>query len=222
MRYKHLNVFLVLFLLFPASVLAQDSKLGNWWIYFGNKQINQKWNWHHEIQYRNYNFIGDLEQLLLRTGIGYNLTENNNNVLLGYGFILSENYMDDSDSKEQTNEHRIYQQFITKQKFGRVSLQHRYRFEQRWIGSDFKMRLRYFLGLNIALTNPVMEDNTLYLSGYNEIFLNTKSPVFDRNRIYGGLGYKWSKAVRAELGYMNQLFESGSRDQLNVIVFVSF
>lgn len=222
MRYKHLNVFLVLFLLFPASVLAQDSKLGNWWIYFGNIQINQKWNWHHEVQYRNYNFIGDLEQLLLRTGIGYNLTENNNNVLLGYGFILSENYMDDSDSKEQTNEHRVYQQFITKQKFGRVSLQHRYRFEQRWIGSDFKMRLRYFLGLNIALTNPVMEDNTLYLSGYNEIFLNTTSPVFDRNRIYGGLGYKWSKAVRMELGYMNQLFESGSRDQLNVIVFVSF
>jgi hypothetical protein len=62
---------------------SQASDLGNWWIYFGNKKINSKFNWHHEAQYRNYNVIGDLEQLLLRTGIGYNLTENNNNLLDG-------------------------------------------------------------------------------------------------------------------------------------------
>ena len=75
------------------STQAQDSDLGNWIIYFGNKQINERINWHHEVQYRNYNAIGDLEQLLLRTGLGYNLTENNNNLLLGYGFIRSENYI---------------------------------------------------------------------------------------------------------------------------------
>lgn len=219
---SHLVKYLFLLFSLPLSVLAQDSKLGNWWMYFGNMQLNEKWNWHNEVQYRNYNFIGDLEQLLLRTGFGYNLTENNNNLLLGYGYILSENYINNTDDKEQVQEHRIYQQFITKQKFGRFSLQHRYRFEQRWVESDFKMRFRYFLGLNVALTKPSMQDNTLYLSGYNEIFLNTKSPVFDRNRIYGGVGYKWSKTVRTELGYMNQLFEEGSRDQLNVVVFVNF
>lgn len=125
--------YVLLILIFPAGICAQNSDLGNWLIYFGNKKIDSKWNWHHEVQYRNYNAIGDLEQLLLRTGIGYNLTENNNNLLLGYGYIHSQNYMDNSDDKVHLNEHRIFQQFITRQSIGNVKVQHRYRFEQRWM-----------------------------------------------------------------------------------------
>ncbi len=211
-----------LIFLLPLTAYCQDSNLGNWIMYFGNKQINDRWNWHNEIQYRNYNAIGDLEQLLIRTGIGYNLTEKNNNVLLGYGYILSENYVPDTDNKTSVNEHRIFQQFITKQKFSRVGLLHRYRFEQRFIEGDFKMRFRYFLSLNIALNNPELTSNTFYASAYNEIFLNSESPVFDRNRLYGGLGYKLNDQLRFELGYMNQFFESSGRDQLNMVVFFGF
>jgi hypothetical protein len=50
---------------------------------------------------------------------------------------------------------------------------------------------------------------------YNEIFLNTKSSVFDRNRVYGGLGYKFSKILRLELGYMYKFFETSGRYQIN-------
>lgn len=209
-------------LLSSFSMQAQSSDFGNWILYFGNKDFNEKWNWHHEVQYRNYDAIGDLEQLLLRTGIGYNLSENNNNILLGYGFIASENYVND-DEKVSVNEHRIYQQFITKQKIGSVNLSHRYRFEQRFVEDDFKMRFRYFLSLNVPLSEK--DDDSLvkwYLSAYNEIFLNTKSSIFDRNRLYGGLGYRINKNIRFELGYMNQFFESSSRDQLNIITFVNF
>ena len=66
----------------PVYLNAQSSVFGNWLIYFGDKKINNKFNWHHEVQYRNFNFLGDTEQLLLRTAIGYNLTENNNNINL--------------------------------------------------------------------------------------------------------------------------------------------
>jgi hypothetical protein len=203
-------------------VHAQDSNLGNWIIYFGNKQIDNKWNWHHEVQYRNYNAIGDLEQLLLRTGIGYNLTENNNNLLLGYGFIHSQNYVANLDDKVEVGEHRIYQQFINKQKIGRVGAQHRYRFEQRFVEGDFRLRFRYFLALNLPLNNTQMEDKTYYLSFYNEIFINTENVLFDRNRLYGGLGYRLNKLVRFEVGYMNQFLNGRSRDQINLITFVSF
>ncbi|WNJ18703.1 DUF2490 domain-containing protein [Pontibacter sp. G13] len=214
---------LLLIALLPLALSAQDSDLGNWIIYFGNKQINSSWNWHHEIQYRNYNAIGDLEQLLIRTGIGYNLSENNNNVLLGYGYILSENYLEDGEEKVSINEHRIYQQFITKQTILNAKLQHRYRFEQRWVEGDFKMRFRYFLGINLPLSRKEITDKTLYASAYNEIFLNTESgKVFDRNRLYGGLGYRFSKTVRVEAGYMNQFFNTGGRDQINLVTFVNF
>lgn len=217
------KTYFLLALLWPMLSIGQDSNFGNWLIYFGNKKIDAKWNWHHEVQYRNYNAIGDLEQLLLRTGIGYNLTENNNNVLLGYGYILSENYIASSNDKNAVNEHRIYQQFITRQQINRVGIQHRYRFEQRFVEDDFKLRFRYFLGFNIPLNNAEIVDKTLYLSTYNEIFLNTKNNVFDRNRLYSGLGYRLNPSLKFEIGYMNQfLANKTNRDQLNLITFYNF
>ncbi len=213
---------LLLFVLFiPFGLFAQNSDLGNWLIYFGDKKINNRLNWHHEIQYRNYNFIGDTEQLLLRTGLGYNLTENNNNLHLGYAFIYSEPYVSGTDDKTSSNEHRIYQQFVTRQQFNRVSLQHRYRFEQRFLEEDFQLRLRYFLSANIALNTKEMQDGTVYLSLYNEIFVKPEDQYFDRNRVYGGVGYRFSKNVRTEIGVMNQSSPVTSRNQLNIMTFVN-
>ena len=202
--------------LISLSAASQENGLGNWLIYIGSKQLNSKWNLHHEIQYRNYNTLGDLEQLLIRTGLGYDIGSKSN-ILLGYGYINSENFTENVNDQTTVEEHRIFQQFITKQTIGSVSLQHRYRFEQRFVESDFKTRFRYFLGINLPLKNP-----KYYLSAYNEIFLNGKSNVFDRNRVYGGLGYKISKGVKLELGYMSQVFETSSRDQINIITFVNF
>jgi hypothetical protein len=211
---------LVAILLLPYIALSQNSDFGNWLIYIGNNKLNSKWNIHNEVQYRNYNAIGDLEQLLIRTGLGYTFNDKKNNVLLGYGYILSENYISNSDNKATVNEHRIFQQFTASQTFGKVKLGHRYRFEQRFVESDFKMRFRYFLSLNIPIN--IMQNNKYYLSAYNEIFLNTKTSVFDRNRLYGGIGYNINTAIRIEVGYMNQFFERSSKDQLNIITFVNF
>jgi len=217
---RKLIILLSIFISF--SGFSQSSNLGDWLIYIGSKKIDKKWNWHHEVQYRNYNAIGDLEQLLLRTGIGYNLSENNNNLLFGYGYILSQNYIDNTDDKVDVNEHRIFQQFITKQSFGRLNLQHRYRFEQRFVEDDFKLRFRYFLAMAIPLTNATMVDKTVYFSLYNELFINSKANQFDRNRLYAGFGYKLNKNIRLELGYMNQFLSNGNRDQINIITFANF
>ncbi|MFL1010724.1 DUF2490 domain-containing protein [Flavisericum labens] len=213
---------LVFGLMLPFFGQGQDGDLGNWMIYFGNKKLNQKWNIHHEVQYRNYNAIGDLEQLLLRTGLGYTFNEGKSNVLLGYGYILSENYIGNTEDKFSVNEHRIFQQFISKQNIGSVKLSHRYRFEQRFVETDFKMRFRYFLGINVPFCNKPDEPGKFYLSAYNEIFLNTESSIFDRNRVYSGIGFRVNENIRFEAGYMNQFFEMSGRDQLNLIAFVNF
>ena len=210
---------LVLFL--TANVNAQKTDTGNWFLYFGNQKINNRWNWHNEVQYRNFNFAGDLEQLLLRTGIGYNLTENNNNILLGYAYVHSEPYIAGSDDKLETDEHRIFQQFITKQQFGRVYIQHRYRVEERFLKDDFKMRFRYFLSLNVPINKKALDKNAIYASAYNEIFLNTEQNQFDRNRLYGGIGYCFSKNIKVEAGIMSQMLANNSRAQFQIMIFNS-
>lgn len=217
-RYNFLFIT-VLFMCQSNISFAQKSDIGNWFIYFGNQKINKKWNWHNEVQYRNYNFAGDLQQLLLRTGIGYNFTENNNNLLLGYAFIKSESYLPDSDDKAGTNEHRIYQQFTTRQNYSRVFMQHRYRIEERFLLNDFQVRFRYFLSLNVPLNNKTMRGKTFYASAYDEIFLNMDSPIFDRNRIYVGLGYVIDKNFRVETGFMAQSLEQTNRNQFQIIIF---
>ncbi|MDP4810734.1 MAG: DUF2490 domain-containing protein, partial [Saprospiraceae bacterium] len=80
------GVFLFLLLSFSNFALAQNTNTGNWINYFGNKKISEKWNWWHEVQYRNYNAVGDLEQLLIRTGLGYNVSKTDN-LHLGYAYI---------------------------------------------------------------------------------------------------------------------------------------
>lgn len=213
-----LGLLICVFIL-PSALKAQQSDLGNWLIYIGSKKINQDWNWHHEIQHRNYNFFGDLEQLLLRTGLGYTFSNKNQNLLLGYGYILSQNY-DELVEEVPINEHRIFQQFISKQKINHLQLGHRFRLEQRFIETEFKMRFRYFISARFPFKKG--KENKFYLSGYNEIFLSLEENFFDRNRLYGGIGYKLSEGINLELGYMNQFLQgSSSRDQLNLIMFLN-
>lgn len=220
---KHLktNYFLLvlIFLLNLNSAYSQKTDTGNWFIYFGNQAINKKWNWHNEVQYRNYNFAGDTQQLLLRTGIGYNLTDNNNNLLLGYAYINSQNYVGDTDDKIGNEENRIYQQFTTRQNFGRFYVQHRYRLEERFLKDDFQMRFRYFLALNVPVNKPTMEEKAFYISAYNEIFINAESPAFDRNRVYGALGYVINKNIKVEAGFMRQIQENSGRNQFQIVIY---
>ena len=79
------------------------------------------------------------------------------------------------------------------------------------------MRFRYFLSTRV----PLSTDSKFYLSGYNELFIGLEEDLFDRNRLYGGIGYKLFEGVNIELGYMNQFLGSFSRDQLNVIMLLN-
>jgi len=206
------------FLLFTSGMLeAQKSDVGAWYVYFGNQALSKKWNWWNEVQYRAYNFTDDLNQFLFRTGVGYNLTENNNNVHLGYAYVYTENYDNVGEYKSGFSENRIYQQFLTRQQIGRLTLQHRYRIEERFFQDKFRMRFRYGISLNVPVTSVLLTKGTLYLVASNEIFIHGDSPAFDRNRLYGGVGYVLSKHLRCEAGIIRQTLENSYRDQVQLV-----
>ena len=212
-----------LIVLFFTSINHAQIDFGAWYMSFNTIDLGKDWQIQNDIQYRSFNAGTDLEQLMLRAGIGYNLSESNNNILLGYAFIRSgELGTENSDLENHFNEHRIYQQFITQQRFGRFYFSHRYRLEERFFENNFNVRFRYFLNLRVAITNKELVKNTFYFSTYNEIFINGQGTLYDRNRLYGALGYQISEGFRVDVGTMAQIYQQNHRLQFQLGIFKSF
>ncbi|GAB1855662.1 hypothetical protein MHTCC0001_04960 [Flavobacteriaceae bacterium MHTCC 0001] len=182
-----------------------------------------------DLQYRNWNTIGDLEQLLIRSGITYKPQNANILFTLGYGNITTGAF---GDSNATTSESRIYQEALFPQKIGKkFHLAHRFRYEQRFVeNQDFRTRYRYNLFLNIPLNNVSLTDDTIYIALYNELFINGQTDIgenrtvqlFDRNRTYLGLGYVLQSKIKFQLGWMNQKTVSWGKGQLQLSCHHSF
>jgi hypothetical protein len=167
--------------------------------------------------------LGDLEQLLLRSGLTYKPVNTNIKFTLGYGHITTGTYGEDESTSQ---ENRIYQEILYPVKFGkRFYTNHRFRYEQRFVeNQDFRTRYRYNLFLNIPLNQTTMDKNTLYLALYNELFINgernignnKKVEVFDRNRLYAALGFFIKKHLKVQFGMMNQTTNSIAKNQLQL------
>ncbi len=218
--------------LIPTNAKSQidNGQLGAWYMYFFSKQFQGSvFGFQGDIQYRNWNIAGDLEQLLIRTGATYKPDGTQIKFTLGYGNITTGTF---GDVKSTTLESRIYQEAIFPVKFGnRFYTTHRFRYEQRFVeNQNFRTRYRYNLFLNIALSKPNMEPKTLYLALYNELFINgqrnigeNKSvEIFDRNRFYTALGYVISKGLKVQAGLMNQSTNNWKKNQLQISLHHNF
>ncbi|WP_035457030.1 DUF2490 domain-containing protein [Algoriphagus terrigena] len=220
-------LILVLLSTFSLSSFAQDdSDLGSWYMYFGNFRFSDSpWAIHGEVQYRNHNMVGDLEQLLLRSGLQYNIKSGQASFLVGYASVTTGAH---GDIDAGVHENRIYQEAILRQKVGKVGLMHRYRFEQRWVGdTDLRTRFRYALFVNVPLNKKELsEKGAFYAQVYDEIFINGKTPdgpaanqYFDRNRFYLGLGYRVSPGMALQFGVMEQTGNTFSKTHLQFSAF---
>jgi hypothetical protein len=223
-HFTRLSVFILLLLGSGPASAQKPGPFGCWPIYFGSAALDNRWGIWGEAQYRSYDFAGDLDQLLLRTAVTYNLDSAKNVQLAqGYAYVRSEPYIAGTEAKRMTEEHRLYQQLILRQRWGRFYLQHRYRIEERFLqDNNFRMRFRYFLSANFCLNKKSLGAGTVYLSAYNELFIHNDQPFFDRDRIFGGLGYGLSRSLRVEAGPMWQQVATTGRPQLLVQVFHNF
>lgn len=228
-------------LLFPTLIFAfmlptiaqsqiDEDELGAWYMYFFNTSFKESpWGVQGDIQYRNWDSGGDLEQLLLRGGLTYSPKEADIKLTLGYGNITTGAY---GSSNSTSTESRIYQEALFPVQFGkRIYTNHRFRFEQRLAeDQDLRTRYRYNLFLNIPINRASMEEGTFYLALYNELFINGQRNIgdgrtvelFDRNRFYTALGYIIKKDLKVQLGVMRQNTDSWGKDQLQVSLHQSF
>lgn len=224
LKNRVLILFFMIFTSVPVIAQVNQDKVGAWYMYFWNTQLKESTiGFQGDIQYRNWNLGGDLEQLLLRGGITYNPVNTNLRLTAGYAHITSGAYGDNNDTSV---ENRVYQEALLPHKLSdRFQLIHRFRYEQRWVeNQDFRTRYRYNLFLNIPLNQTNLSKDAIYLAFYNEIFINgerdigndRRVEIFDRNRLYAGLGYGLTDKLRLQAGFLEQTTDVLSKGQLQI------
>lgn len=213
------NIIFCFIILKAVVITAQTptAQMGSWAMLFNQTRLHNKWSLHSEVQFRSYDIKPNTEQLLLRGGINFHF---NPHIVFtaGYGWIT--NYVNDERFlKPQTaNENRLWEQIILKSTLGRMYIEHRYRFEQRWIETNsrtnYNNRIRYLLRVTIPVNNKEISRKTLFASFYNEVFINLHNVPFDRNRLYGAIGFQFSSSANIQLGYMLQAMGNISKQYL--------
>lgn len=207
-----------------------------------NGVIHNKLKWQLDFQYRRMSDASDVNggstnlfknsfQHVYRPWIHYQLNENVRFSISPLGFW--ETYtpaVESSGVKMVQPEYRICPQLTLTNKIGRVTVDQRYRYEFRYLGTkvanqksnefdysegfDFpqanqKGRVRYFVRAIVPFgKHQSLENNTFYLIAWNEAFLSVGKNVnndklWDQNRLFCLLGYKpnMSFPMRFELGY---------------------
>ena len=200
-------------------LIAQETgedDLGFWAMYFGTNRVSEKLSIHTEAQFRFYEVASNFNQMLLRTGLNYHISDKAMTTL-GYGYIETDTAFIEFDGEQNSTENRIYQQFVLRNSVGKFKFSHRYRLEQRFLsspsGSETQHRARYFL----RVTYPVSEK--WFLTAYDEIFVNLQEPLFGQNRLYGAVGYKANENVSVQAGFLKNHFTGRNFDRLQIGIF---
>ena len=201
---------------------SEENELGNWLMYFGTHKISEKYSLHYETQLRNYEVISNFNQLLPRVGLNYHIDESSI-VTAGYAFIPTQNEFDKGWGKEMVTENRIWEQFILRNSINRVKIRHRYRLEQRWVKAGdittYKNRARYMLSVKLPISKN--EESPLFISLYDEIFLNISDNPFDQNRLFAALGYQVNKQMNIQLGYLRHRSGGLDLNRLQLALFLN-
>jgi hypothetical protein len=208
-RFSFAGLLLASLTMSTAAHAQTPGTWGSWFI--GTVQLpgsaEHKWGGFAEAQARTNGFFRQYFYNELKAGASYDI-DPNFTVMLAGGRYTTSDYQDLGAGPLNT-EKRLWEQIVLTQYTSRLKLEHRYRVEQRWLAfrddsSSFRMRLRYRLNAFLPLNAKTITTGTLFLSAYDEIFLNPKGPVFERNRVYAGIGYQFTPHIIAQLGWVDQ------------------
>jgi hypothetical protein len=154
--------------------------------------------------------------MLLRTGLNYHINPNAI-ATAGYAYIQTDTSFEDIMDQVDSREHRIFEQFILRDKVWEFLFEHRYRLEQRFFDfggvTDPQHRARYRIQMTLPLTN------TFFLNFYDELFINLQDNLFDQNRLYGAIGVNITENSNVQLGYLRNQFSNAVYDRLQFAVF---
>lgn len=218
---KPVLFFFLLFVLSATTSLFSQVENKAWLASFNTFKLknSKKLSIHFDAQWRSTDQVKGMQTLLLRAGLNHKTTDH---LTLTGGYAFISNRRTVSTVTGFTPEHRIWQQAIVSHKLKKISIAHRFRTEQRFIGqsrvsgnelvtegSRFAGRFRYFIRNVLPVSAKENFDKGLFAALQNELFLNVinqdaaNGKTFDQNRLYLALGYKFNSSFSIDGGYLN-------------------
>ena len=180
----------------------EDDKLGSWYIYNGYFNFTPKFELFVESQLRTWEVVSNSQSFFIRAFFNYNLTMS---FQLGFSqeYHINWSYAENADDKLRTEEYRTTLQAILFQVIDRVTIQHRYRYEFRFLDESGKQRTRYRIQLGIPITGEKIKNGVVFATVGNEFLIDTKPALqFSQNRLYAMLGYQFTSSLNFQFGYM--------------------
>jgi hypothetical protein len=171
-----------------------------------------------------YRFVGSFEpmQFQARVGVDVKINDHLSVIPLGYVYTINPIY-GEQPAGYVNNEHRFWHQVFYKHTVSKFKIDHRFRFEERFIQkhtkngtevvdlgyTDKRIRFRYRFMARVPLNKPTIEAKAIFVGVYDEVFLSRGKEVKikqpDQNRIFAGLGYQVNKDLNILGGFLYQL-----------------
>jgi hypothetical protein len=207
MSLKYLISIGILCMLFTTSS-AQTSENSGWLFLSHTQKLSNKFDLLADFQLRSANKYDYWKNVLSRTALNYNFSERHS---IAIGYVYLGEWEKAEDHKEYSREHRVYGQYQVSFHQRKKEFNVRGRFEQRFVKEDeikISQRARIFASLQAPLVTNTDFTQGLYFKLQNELFLNVQNKddvngsLFDQNRPYVALGFRASKKLDFETGYM--------------------
>ena len=211
-----------LFSLAFVPARAADESTGAWLILSLSDRLpssagQSRWRYWLDAQARYPDFGNDINELLIRPGIGYDVSPNVS-VFVGYARFRSHTAADTTVTEDRFWQHLAWRF----RRWDSASLSMRFRLEQRSLstGDDTGLLMRYQLKYRRKLSH-----------GGSTEFVASIEPFFDlrdtdygadaglsQNRAYLGFGWRLGDKSSVDLGYQNQYFfvDSGRDRSVNL------
>ncbi len=192
----------------PAAT-QHDGQL--WFPFYLTAPLTDRVLGYFEVNPRYGGNISEIEQLILRPALGYQLTPT---FSLWQGYAWVTNYQ-----PSFREEHRIFQQATYSRPFPSFRLLSRTRLEERWIQDSLGTSLRAREMLRLMV--PVSGSELWAVVLYDEIFVNLNSikngpeSGFDQNRAFIGINRTINRHLNIDVGYQNQLLNTRAAGLVN-------
>ena len=212
-------IITAILLMFQLPVYAEDTiEDGRFWFAYNfDYKINENWKATFQLQPRWREEMRAFDQIIYKPGFYYKPAPN---VSIGGGY---EYIVGHPANRETSREQRFWEDIIYQFDLPSASkLSSRTRLEQRHLEGESETAHRFREMLKLSVPIQLVNGLSLVLSDEYFIHMNDTDwgavSGFDQNRVFLGLGFKFTEHTNIEFGYLNQHVNKQTTDLENHVL----